>query len=83
MNTNHPPSEPVQPEESPIGGTPRRPHSVLDEFQQKQRAETLLLSALRAVFIVLVVIPDAFHLWSNRILIFVQVHLEQYFLDIQ
>ena len=37
---------------------------MLDEFQQKQRAQTLLLSALRAVFIVLVVATVALTLSS-------------------
>ncbi|MEE2681207.1 MAG: TRAM domain-containing protein [Planctomycetota bacterium] len=64
MNTNHPSTEPSSTRETPAGATPRRPHSVLDEFQQKQRAQTLLLSALRAVFIVLVVATVALTLAS-------------------
>ena len=39
-------------------------HSVLREFKQKQRTRTLLLSALRAVFIVLVVATVALTLSS-------------------
>ena len=64
MNTNQPPPAPTSPEEPPAQQAAARPHSVVDEFQQKQRAQTLLLSALRAVFIVLVVATVALTLSS-------------------
>ena len=64
MNTTQPTSE-TDPSDPliPAPGVERR-HSVLEEFKQKQRAQTLLLAALRAVFIVLVVATVALTLSS-------------------
>ena len=64
VNTNEPSTKKPPSEDTTPSGAAARRHSVLEEFQQKQRAQTLLLAALRAVFIVLVVATVALTLAS-------------------
>ncbi|MEC8560571.1 MAG: hypothetical protein VXY94_10895, partial [Planctomycetota bacterium] len=62
MNTESPSTDPAP--EAPTDLPRTAQHSVLREFRQRQRTRTLLLSALRAVFVVLVVATVALTLSS-------------------
>ena len=62
VNTESPSTDPAP--EAPRDRPQPAQHSVLREFRQRQRTRTLLLSALRAVFVVLVVATVALTLSS-------------------